>query len=258
MSRRLTLAIVTAVGVAVVSAHDMAAQIPEKFQNLQALPTGIARDSLVQIMRGFSFALGVRCQYCHAGGDGISFAGVAFDSDEKPAKRKARFMIRMVDSLNRIVLAALPGRSEPPVSVQCATCHRGLSKPTTIQEVLARTIEQSGVDSAIKQYRGLRERVAINGYYDFTEWRINELARHLVAAGKTAEAIAILEMNAEFNPRSGSIPFELGELYRQRGERDRAIAAYQRVLQINPDNQQARQRLTELGVRPPEVPSGRR
>ncbi len=251
MSRRLTFTLIAFA--AVVSAHDMSAQIPERFQNLQALPTGIARDSLVQIMRGFSFALGVRCQYCHAGGDGISFAGVTFDSDDKEAKRKARFMIRMVDSLNRIVLAALPGRSEPPVTVQCVTCHRGLSKPTTIQAVLMKTIEQSGVDSAVKQYRGLRERVAINGYYDFTEWRINELARHLVAAGKTAEAIAILEMNAEFNPRSGSIPFELGDLYRQRGERDKAIAAFQRVLQINPDNQQARQRLTELGVRPPEL-----
>ena len=236
---------------AVVSAHRLPAQIPERFENLQVLPNGIARDSLVQIMRGFSFALGVRCQYCHAGGDGISFAGVSFDSDEKVAKRKARFMIRMVDSLNRIVLASLPGRTDPPVTIQCVTCHRGLSKPTTLQAVLMKTIEESGVDSAIKQYRGLRERTAMNGYFDFTEWRINELARHLVAANKVPEAIAIMEMNAEFNPRSPSIPFELGELYRQRGEKDKAIAAFQRVLQINPDNQQARQRLTELGVRPP-------
>ena len=230
------------------SAH---AQIPEQFQNLQVLPAGIARDSLVQIMRGFSFALGVRCQYCHAGGDGISFVGVKFDSDDKATKRTARFMIQMVDSLNRSVLAALPSRSDPPVVVQCVTCHRGLSKPTTLEAVLRKTIEQSGVDSAIRQYRGLRERVALNGYFDFTEWRINELARHLVAANKIPEAIAILEMNGEFNPNSASIPFELGELYRQRGEKDKAIASFQKALQVNPQNQQARQRLTELGVRPP-------
>ena len=48
-----------------------AAQIPEKFVNLQVLPKDLARDSLVQIMRGFSFALGVRCQHCHSGGDGV-------------------------------------------------------------------------------------------------------------------------------------------------------------------------------------------
>ncbi len=252
MSGRLRFVIVTAAA-AVVSAHNLPAQIPERFQNLQVLPTGIARDSLVQIMRGFSFALGVRCQYCHSGGDGVSFAGVVFDSDEKPAKRKARFMLRMVDSLNRVVLAALPGRSDPPVTMQCVTCHRGLPRPTTLQAVLMKTIEASGVDSAIRQYRGLRERTALNGYYDFTEWRINELARDLVMAGKVPEAIAILEMNAEFNPRSVTIPFEIGELHRQRGEKDKAIAAFQRVLQIQPDNPQARQRLTELGVRPPSI-----
>ena len=252
MRRRLAFAVILAAAVSVVSSRDVAAQIPERFENLQVLPAGIARDSLVLIMRGFSFALGVRCQYCHSGGDGVSFAGVTFASDDKQAKRTARFMLRMVDSLNRIVLAALPGRSDPPVTVQCVTCHRGLSKPTTLEAVLMKTIEQSGVDSAIRQYRGLRERVAINGYFDFTEWRINELARHLVAANRIPDAIAILEMNGEFNPRSQSIPYELGELYRRQGDRDKAIASYQKALQLNPQNQQVRQRLTELGVRPPE------
>jgi hypothetical protein len=251
MGRRLTCAVIVAVVAAVVSSRA-SAQIPEKFENLQVLPAGIARDSLVQIMRGFSFALGVRCQHCHAGGDGVSFAGVSFASDDKQAKRTARFMLRMVDSLNRIVLAALPGRSDPPVVMQCVTCHRGLSKPTTLETTLMKTIEQSGVDSAIKQYRGLRERTAINGYFDFTEWRVNELARSLVMANKISDAIAIMEMNAEFNPRSVTIPFELGGLYQRQGNRDKAVAAFQKVLELQPQNQQARQRLTELGVRPPE------
>src|SRR5688500_4552845 len=139
----LTFAVIAAVGAVVVSAPDVQAQIPEKFQNLQVFPAGITRDSLVQIMRGFSFALGVRCQHCHVGGDGVSFAGIAFDSDEKPAKRKARFMIRMVDSLNRVVLAALPDRSDPPIVIQCVTCHRGISRPTTLEAELMKTIEKS-------------------------------------------------------------------------------------------------------------------
>lgn len=252
MSRRWVLAISAFVAGSVALTRESAGQIPERFQNLQALPTGIARDSLLQVMRGFSFALGVRCQYCHAGGDGISFAGVSFESDEKPAKRAARFMMRMVDSLNQVVLGAMPGRGESPVSVQCVTCHRGLSKPTTLEALLMKTIEQAGVDSAVRQYRDLRQRVALNGYFDFTEWRINELARHLVAAGKPSEAIAILVMNAEFNPESVTIPYELGRLYFERGDRSKAIEAYQRVLQLNPRHQQARDRLTELGVRPPQ------
>jgi hypothetical protein len=246
----LTFSIAAATA-SVVSSHELAGQVPERFQNLQVLPTGIARDSLMQLMRGFSFALGVRCQHCHAGGDGVSFDGVAFDSDEKVTKRKARFMMRMVDSLNRGILAVLPGRSDPPVRIQCVTCHRGLSTPTTIEAVLTRTIEQAGVDSAIRQYGNLRERVALDGYYDFTEWPMNELARHLIAAGKKTEAIAIFEMNAGFHPRSVSIQLMLGSLYRERGESGKAIAAYRRVLELAPANQTARQQLTELGVRPP-------
>jgi tetratricopeptide (TPR) repeat protein len=229
-------------------ARPASSQIPDKFENLQALPKDIQRDSLVQIMRGFSFALGVRCQYCHTGGDGVSFAGVSFKSDEKTAKQNARFMIRMVDSLNKTVLAALPARHSPPVTVQCVTCHRGLSRPTTLEAVLAATIDRAGVDSAVTQYRTLRARASLTGQYDFTEWRINELARHLATDGKTAEAIAILEMNGEFNPQSASIDVMLGELHRQRGERDKAIERYRKAIQKEPGNQQARQRLTEFGV----------
>jgi hypothetical protein len=38
----------------------------------------------------------------------VSFEGVNFALDDKVAKRNARFMLRMVDSLNSQVLAGLP------------------------------------------------------------------------------------------------------------------------------------------------------
>ena len=41
------------------------AQIPEKFENLQVLPKDIPRDTLLRVMRGFTAALGVRCDFCH-------------------------------------------------------------------------------------------------------------------------------------------------------------------------------------------------
>ncbi len=46
------------------------AQIPDSFTNLKVLPRIIARDSLIQIMRGFSLSLNVCCQCCLVGGDG--------------------------------------------------------------------------------------------------------------------------------------------------------------------------------------------
>jgi tetratricopeptide (TPR) repeat protein len=224
------------------------AQIPAKFENLQYFPKDIARDTLVNIMRGFSFALGVRCQYCHAGGDGVSFIGVEFKSDEKSAKKKARYMLRMADTINERLLAALPDRSTPPVRVGCVTCHRGLSKPATLASTLTETIDAKGVDSAIAQYRRLRQNTITLGMFDFGEWSMNELARTLTERGKTAEAIAMLQLNQEFNPQSTAIDFLIGELHRQRGEKDQAIARYRAALAKDPNNGRAKQRLTELGV----------
>lgn len=234
----------------VTAAGAASAQIPERFENLQYFRKDIPRDSLIQAMRGFSLTLGVRCQYCHAGGDGVSFTGVNFASDDKPAKRKARYMLRMRDSINTVLLAALPDRRNPPVVVACVTCHRGLAFPSTLEETLNRTIASRGIDSAVAQYRQLRQRTMESGKFDFSEWSINEMARRLAESGKTAEAIAMLELNQEFNPSSADIDYALAELHFKRDERDRAIARYRATLQKNPRYEPARARLTQMGVTP--------
>jgi tetratricopeptide (TPR) repeat protein len=230
-----------------------AAQIPDHFENLQVLPKDISRDSLQAVMEGFTRALGVRCSFCHV--QDQDTRRTIYKSDDKPEKRNARFMLKMVDSLNQVVLAAMPMRADPPVSVTCVTCHRGLMRPTTLNAVLAATVQRAGVDSAIAQYRSLREN-PYEGKYDFSEATIDELAQELGASGKTAEAISLLQMNQEFYPKSGQIDVLLGDLHKQRGERDAAITSYRAALEKQPRNRQARQRLTELGVTPPPAPSG--
>jgi len=231
---------------AVAHAH---AQIPEKFENLQYFPKDIPRDSLIQVMRGFSFSLGVRCQHCHAGGDGVSFEGVKFASDEKPAKRNARFMLRMVDSLNAHAFTALPERSNPPIRLECTTCHRGSPYPTTLAQTLRATIEQKGVDSAVAAYRALRQD-AVSGRFDVSEWSMNEFARTLSEQGKKAEAIAMLELNSEFYPQSPAISMGLGDLYRERGEKVKALERYKQVLERQPRNPAARRWVDSLSKTP--------
>src|SRR6478752_6462657 len=78
--------------------------------NLQVLPKDTPRPALIQRMREFSFALGVRCQHCHVGGDGISFDGVVFESDQKIQKQQARAMMRLVDTINTTLLPQVPAR----------------------------------------------------------------------------------------------------------------------------------------------------
>ncbi|MFL5383041.1 MAG: c-type cytochrome [Longimicrobiaceae bacterium] len=244
---------------ALAGAAPVAAQIPERFENLKVLPRDIPRDSLVQIMRGFSMSLGVRCQYCHVqrqGADGRE--SFDFKADDKEPKEKARFMMRMTRDLNAQVLPQVPHRHDPPVGVGCVTCHRGLPIPTTLDRVLAAALDSGGAPAAIARYRQLRQETMASGRYDFSEGSINELARRLAAQGKTAEAAALLEMNAEFYPQSGQVDFQLGEVYRARGERDKALVRYRMAQQKQPNNPQIQQRINELtGAAPAQPPRPR-
>jgi tetratricopeptide (TPR) repeat protein len=221
-------------------------QPPWKGENLQYFPKDITRQQLTQRMREFSFALNVRCQYCHTGGDGVSFEGVVFASDEKPAKVKARAMLRMVDDINASQLAKLPSRAEPRVAVDCVTCHRGLALPKTLQTTLLETVNDRGATAAVARYRELRRDQSLTGRYNFGEWEINELARQLSEAGKREEAIAILDMNAEFHPKSSAIDVMVAELHAQLGNRDQALARFRAALEKDPNDARVKQRIADL------------
>lgn len=246
--RRASLLLLLALAAAPAAAR---AQVPEHFENLKVLPKDIPRDSLLQVMRGFSQALGVRCTFCHVAPEGsTSMENVNFRSDDKVTKRQARFMMQMVRDLNTRVLTRLPDRSDPPVRVACVTCHRGAPVPRTIDAVLAQAIDSAGVESAVKRYRQLRQETMERGSYDFSENPVNDLARRLAAQGKTAEAAALLEMNSELHPASAAIDVQLGDVYRARGERDKAAVRYRMALEKQPNNQMARRRLDELNAPP--------
>jgi tetratricopeptide (TPR) repeat protein len=251
MNHRFLVVLFPAVAFALTAAPM--AQQPErqpwKAQNLQFFPADITREALTQRMREFSFALNVRCQYCHAGGDGISFDGVDFASDEKPAKRKARAMLRMTDQINTSLLTQVPSRAEPRVGVDCVTCHHGLRLPKTLQTTLFEIVSERGAEAAVARYRELRGSDTLSGRYSFDEWEINELARRLFEAKNTAAAIALLEMNGEFYPKSAAIDFQIAELHLLRGERDLALARFRKTLEKQPNHDRARARIAELEKR---------
>lgn len=236
-------------------ASTASAQIPQSFENLQVLPKNIHRDTLVQIMRGFTQALGVRCEFCHVpregaasqpGGPGLN---LLFASDDRENKRKTRAMLAMTDSINTRFLASLPDRDNPPTNVTCITCHRGLNKPMMIETVLLQTTAASGVDSAITRYRTLRADMAA-GRFNFGEGPVTEVARQLSAQGRHADAIKLLAMLQEFYPNSGNIDFAIAGYQEAAGNRDAAIARYRAMLAKNPNDRRAQQALQRLGAQP--------
>jgi tetratricopeptide (TPR) repeat protein len=243
-------AIVSACALAAPSAAQQPAEW--KGKNLQYFPKDITRPVLIQRMREFSFALGVRCQHCHAGGDGISFDGVDFPSDDKPAKKKARAMLQITDDINTTMLPKVPSRAEPRVEVNCATCHHGLRLPKSLQTTLFEIVQKDGAPAAVAKYKELRADTTL-GVYNFGQWEINELARRLAEAKNTAGAITILEMNGEYYPKSAEIDFQIAELHLARGDKDKALQRFKTALVKAPDDDRLKARIAELEKKEDEM-----
>ena len=107
---------------------------PASFKNLQVLPKDSPARVVVGTMKGFAMNLGVRCQFCHVGKEGLPLEEFDFVSDEIAQKKTARVMMRLTDDINKTLDAAVPREAGAEARVSCMTCHRGKSKPTNIKE----------------------------------------------------------------------------------------------------------------------------
>jgi thioredoxin reductase len=96
------------------------------FHNLQVFPQNIPREELIEQMKGFTRALGVRCEHCHVQTAQTPKPAFDFASDEKPQKAAARIMIRMTNDINARYVSKI---EEMYTTVSCWTCHRGARRP---------------------------------------------------------------------------------------------------------------------------------
>jgi len=244
--------VVTAVMLATALAADAAhAQFPpERATNLKVLPTSISMDSLVNTMAGFTRALGVRCGYCHVGPEGGSLDQYEFAKDEKATKEKARAMLRMVAAINDDHLAKLAMRRTPPISVTCATCHRGIAQPRPLQQVLLGAYDAGGTDSLVNAYRALRARYYGAAAYDFGEVPLADVASSIGERGKLADAVRIHVLNTEMSPTSGFALRQASAAQLALGDTVAAIASLERALTLNPNDGQSKRSLDTLRKKP--------
>ena len=143
------------------TAIQTSAQFPDKFTNLKVLPKDISKHEMESAMRGFAFALGVRCEHCHVEKKAPEH-GLDFAADDKEAKKTARVMLQMVAAVNHDYISKVK-KTEPnaaTIQVQCVTCHHGLAQPQPLNDVLAASLEKDGLEKTIALYRDLR-----NKYY---------------------------------------------------------------------------------------------
>lgn len=229
------------------SPRAAAAQFPpDTLENLQVLPEDMEVRELIDVMRGFAIGLGVRCHYCHVGEEGQRLAEYDFVSDDKPEKRRAREMIRMVAQINEKYLAELEDRRTPKVDVSCVTCHRGQARPILIEDALKQAVAEGGGEAGIAKYRELRQRYFGSHTFDFREFVLVRVAGDLWEQDEREAAVALAQLNLEFFPESGPTHTLLGQVYAELGDRDRAITHLEKALEINPRNPAARRALDAL------------
>ena len=114
----------------------------------------------------------------------------------------------------------------------------------SIAETLYKKIIKSDVSTAIKQYYHLKK----NEFeiYDFGERELNNLGYQLLGAKKIKAAIEIFKLNVEAYPDAYNTYDSLAEAYQKDTNKQLAIKNFEKSLELNPKNTNARIRLKRL------------
>jgi CubicO group peptidase (beta-lactamase class C family) len=102
-----------------------------------------------------------------------------------------------------------------------------------VREELERVYADAGIDAAIEKFHQLKEREPADA---FDEFLLNSLGYRLMRNDHLDDAIAAFELNVAEYPDASNPYDSLGEAYLAAGDTARAIANYQRSVEIDPSN----------------------
>jgi hypothetical protein len=242
-----------AVGIVVLAGAIGAAQAPAgggqpppppPMTNLQILPKDMPRPQVIATMQAFTQALGVACNYCHVqeGRGGRN----DFASDEKAPKKAARGMMILARDVNAKLPEAVGKAADATTRVGCATCHRGVPIPKQIADIVADASTTGGSAAGLAKFKELREKFYGGQSYDFSEGGLLAVAQRAQAANKTDDAIAYLQANLEYYPKSARTYVAMAQLKNGKGDKAGAIAALEKAVELDPANAQAKAQLDTL------------
>ena len=115
-----------------------------------------------------------------------------------------------------------------------------LMEPISIGHYLYDIILLQDIDSAIETYKRISESSSKNSFV-FNEDELNGLGYQMIRENKLEEAIKLFKLNVEEYPKSANAYDSLGEAYMKNGQSDLAIESYERSLELDPDNNNARE-----------------
>jgi hypothetical protein len=121
----------------------------------------------------------------------------------------------------------------------------GISEPKlALGDTLLVTIFENGIDSAVSRYHYLK--TAMPDQYDFREPQLNTLGYILLRNQMINEAVEIFKLNTEAYPGSSNTYDSLAEGYLAAGNVQLAKENYNKSLELDPDNENAKEMLKKL------------
>ena len=99
-----------------------------RYKNLKVLPKNTNKQQMDSVMKHFTAALGVKCNFCHVFNQ--EQKAMDFVSDANEHKGIARQMMQMTNKLNRKYFDINNSKDlSATLEVTCYTCHNGKADP---------------------------------------------------------------------------------------------------------------------------------
>ncbi len=115
---------------------------------------------------------------------------------------------------------------------------------STFKDLTAEATNNSDISAFIKKYQDFKNNP--KNQFINTETDTNALGYRLLQVQRFKDAIEVFKLNVEAYPNSANVHDSLGDGYANAGNRDEAIKAYERALQINPNYQSSIEALRRL------------
>ncbi|MCC6540478.1 MAG: alpha/beta fold hydrolase [Bryobacterales bacterium] len=110
-------------------------------------------------------------------------------------------------------------------------------------EAVRASVWQRAVRASVE---ALNEQKRQEAQYRHSESALNEWGYALLKKNDKENALAVFKLNASLHPGSANVHDSLAECYELTGDRTRAVAAYRRALEIDPQSKHALERLKSI------------
>jgi len=152
---------------------------------------------------------------------------------------------RWIDQYNKNFISFLYDDSSNVKSLKVDAIDR-FYRGTLVANVIEKVIKSSGIKEGIKKYNELKQ--DHTGEYVFSETSFNALGYKLLNQENISEAIEIFKLNVNAYPNSWNVYDSLGEAFMKNNNKELAIQNYQKSLEINPENENGKNKLAELTI----------